>query len=323
MSVKAKKRLIVVLATLLILIGGGALGVNLYIDSILNKMDQTDSFSDSDVGANKLDKNVTNIALLGIDNDSGTDIQRSDVMKLVSLNFKQKKIKITSLQRDNLVYIPMQEKYDKLNHGYRDDGAKGALSAINYNFDLNVTQYVKFSFDSVVQIVNMIGGVSINLNGAEAASLGLPLGVQILNGEEALAYSRIRNIDSDYGRMQRQNNVINSILASMSGKSAFELLDIVTSVMPYVETNISNGQIKSYVTRLVSFDFSDIEQFQFPSEGYNSIQSSISLYGYGPLYILKDFSGEVELLHKNIYGKDYKASDTVKKVESDTKDYLN
>lgn len=323
MSVKAKKRLIVVLATLLILIGGGFLGVNLYIDSILNKMDQKDAFSDGDVGANKLDKNVVNIALLGIDNDSDTDIKRSDVMKIISLNFKEKKIKITSLQRDNLVYIPMQDKYDKLNHAYRDDDAKGALAAINYNFDLNVTQYVKFSFDSVVQIVDLIGGVDVELTSAEAASLGLSYGgVQRLDGQQALKYSRIRNIDSDYGRMQRQNNVINAVLASMKGKSAFELIDVVNGLMPYIETNVSNGNIKDYLMKIATFNLGEVEQYQFPSLGYDSIQASISLYGYGPLYILKDFQGEVELLHKNIYGKDFSASDKVKKVEEDTKSYL-
>lgn len=320
MSIKAKKRLIVVLATLLILIGGGFLGVNLYIDSILNKMDQKDKFNEKDVNANELEGNVDNIALLGVDKSDDGSGSRSDVIKLISLDFDNKKIKITSIQRDNLVWQPKQDRYEKLNHAYWYDGAEGALSALNYNFDLDITQYVKFDFGSVEHIVDILGGVDITLTAAEASSIGVGgAGTYHLDGAEALAYSRIRNLDSDYGRMQRQNNVINSVLAGVSGKSPFELLDIVNSVMPYIETNVSNGKIKEYATSLIGFDLGGTEQYQFPSEGYNSILTSLYLYGFGPHYVLKDFESEVKMLHDNIYGGDYQVSDNVKKVDKETK----
>lgn len=319
MSKKGKKILIGVLATLLILIGGGFLGVNLYIDSILNKMDQKEEFTEKEVGANKIDDDVVNIVLLGIDNDDGRNTHRSDVMKVISLDFKSKKIKITSLQRDNLVYIPMQKKYDKLNLAYEYNGTEGALSAINYNFDLDITKYVSFSFDSVVHIVDVLGGIEISLTSEEASHLGFATaGIYTLDGAKALSYSRIRKIDSDYGRMQRQNKVINAVLASVSGKSAFELLDIINSVMPYLETNVSNGTIKNYATSMINFNLSP-EQYQFPSGGYDSILASLSLYGYGPHYVLRDFAGEVKLLHDNIYGGNYKVSDNVTKVDAETK----
>lgn len=318
MSKKGKKILIGVLATLLILIGGGILGVNLYIDSILNKMDKTENFKEKEVKANQIEGNVDNIALLGVDAEGG-DGSRTDVIKIISVDFDNKKIKITSVQRDNLVYQPMQDRYEKLNHAYAYDGAQGTLSTLNYNFDLDITQYVKFEFASVEQIVNILGGVDINLTAEEAASLGFgSAGIYHLDGAKALSYSRIRNLDSDYGRMQRQNNVINAVLAGVSGKSAFELLDIVNSVMPYLETNISNGTIKNYATSMISFDLHP-EQYQFPSGGYDSILTSLSLYGYSPHYVLKDFAGEVKILHDNIYGGNYQVSDTVNKVDQETK----
>lgn len=320
MSVKVKKRLIIVLATLLILIGGGFLGVNLYVDSILNKMNKTDEFSNKDVNANELDDSVLNIALLGIDEAEGGTGGRSDVVKIISLDFDSKKIKITSVQRDNLVWQPQQERYEKLNHAYWHDGVKGTLSTLNYNFDLDITNYVKFDFNSVAHIVDILGGVDITLTEAEAASLQVgAAGTYHLDGKKTLSYSRIRNIDSDYGRMQRQNNVIDAVLAKVSGKSPLDLLGIINNVMPYIETNISNGKIKEYVTSLISFDLSSTEQYQFPSEGYDSILSSLYLYGYGPHYVLKDFAGEVKLLHDNIYDDDYQISDTVKKIDAETK----
>lgn len=320
MSKKAKKRLIVILATLLIIIGGGYFGVNVYIDSILNKMEQKEEFNKEEVKVNELEGNVDNIALLGVDAEGG-DGSRTDVIKIISLDFDNDVMKITSVQRDNLVYQPMQDRYEKLNHAYAYDGVQGTLSALNYNFDLDITKYVKFEFDSVEHIIDIIDGVDIALTDAEASSLGFGgAGTYHLNGAQALSYSRIRNLDSDYGRMQRQNNVINAVMAGMSGKSPLELLDVVNQVMPYIETNVSNGSIKNYITSMIGFDLGKTEQYQFPSQGYNSILTSLSLYGYGPHYVLKDFAGEVKLLHDQIYGGDYKVSENVELVDQETKE---
>lgn len=319
MSIKAKKRLIVILSVLLAVIVAFGVGVNLYIDSFLNKLDRSKSISGDEVNAAKLEGNVTNIALLGIDKDDGGG-SRTDVVKLISLDYDHKKIKITSIQRDNLVYQPMEERYEKLNHAYMWDGVEGTLSALNYNFDLNITQYVKFDFNSVETIVDILGGVDIALTDAEAASLGVgAAGIYHLNGAQTLAYSRIRNLDSDYGRMARQTNVINAVLASVKGQSVSELLNTASHVLPYIETNVTNNEMKSMALAVVGFDLGNTEQFQFPSEGYGSILASLSLYGYGPHYVLNDFAGEVKLLHDNIYEKDYKVSKNVKKVDKETK----
>lgn len=319
MSEKGKKILIGILATLIILIGGGFLGINFYIDSILNKMDQKEEFKNEDVNANELSGNVDNIALLGIDG-SGGDGDRTDVLKIISVDFDNKNIKITSIQRDNLFYQPMEERYEKLNHAYMYDGVQGTLSTLNYNLDLDISKYVKFNFDSVKHIVDILGGVDIAVTEEEANYLQIgSAGVYHFDGDDTLKYSRIRKLDNDYGRMQRQNNVINAVLAGFNGKSPFELLDIVNNVMPYLETNISNGTIKDYVTKMISFDLNP-KQYQFPSGGYESILSSLSLYGYSPHYVLKDFAGEVKLLHDNIYGGDYQVSNIVKKVDKETKE---
>lgn len=319
MSKKAKKRLIIVLSSILALILVVFVAGNLYIDSILNKMNKTDEFEASEVNANELDGDVVNIALFGIDQDDYGNA-RSDVIKIISLNFDDKKINITSVQRDNLVYQPMQGRYEKLNHAYAYDGVQGAISALNYNLDLDITQYVQFDFDSVVNIVDILGGVDITMTDAEAAQLGIGGGgTYHLNGTEALAYSRIRKIDSDYERMQRQNNVIDALLAKVSDQSAMGLLDVVNDVMPYIETNVSNGSIKNYATSYITFS-KGLNQYQFPSEGYSSILASLTLYGSGPHYVLNDFAGEVKLLHDNIYGGNYTVSDNVLTVDRETKE---
>ena len=244
-------------------------------------------------------------------------------MKIISLDFDNDNIKISSIQRDNIVYQPLMDRYEKLNHAYWRSGVQGTLSSINYNFDLDVTKYVLFDFDSVEEIVDILGGVDIQLSASEAGYLGLGgAGTYHLNGAQTLRYSRIRYIDSDYERMARQNKVIDVLISSLKDQSPIDLLNIVDDVLPYIETNLSNREIKSYVMRLLGFDLSNIEQYQFPKDGYESQLTSLTLYGYSPQYVLKDFSGEVESLHRFIYGEDddYTASERVLKVEEDILD---
>lgn len=316
-SIKTKKRLIIVLSVILILIISSILGVNLFADSLLNRMNRKEEFNNNQVNVVENNHNIDNIALIGIDEGDG-ERSRSDVMKVISLDFDNKELKITSFQRDNIVYQPMMNRYEKMNHAYWNNGIQGTISTINYNFDLDVTKYVLFDFDSVEHIVDILGGVNIYLSSAEASHMGLGgEGLYYLDGAQTLAFSRIRYIDSDYERMTRQTRVIDALINRFKGKNVFELIDIISQVMPYIETNISNDVIKNYLTKVITFNLSNIEEFQFPSQGYDSQLTTLSLYGYSPQYVLKDFSGEVELVHHNIYGKDdkYVASENVLKIE--------
>ncbi len=317
MQLKKKKRLIIVLVVIDIIFIASIFGINLLMDSYLGKMNRGESFSKTEVMANDLENNnVENILLIGIDKSDGEGLHRSDVMKIISLDYSNKRMKITSVQRDNLVYIPAAEKYDKLNHSYLYEEEKSVIEAFNYNFDMNITKYVSFDFDSVEHIVDILGGVDVDLTSAEAYQVGFSTGgVHTLNGKQALTYSRIRHLDSDYGRMERQTKVINAIIQKFKDESVFSLLDVIGNVLPYVKTNISNSEIKAYLNRVIGFDLSNIEQYQFPSQGYGSILTSLYLYGYGPQYVLKDFSGEVALMHQNIYGKVYEVSDRVKETD--------
>lgn len=325
MSDKTKKKIIIVLSILLLLIGGGALGINLYIDSMLNKMDKTAKISATDVGVNtntkekSEDKKIINIALLGIDNDGASN--RSDAIKIISVNLEEDSVTINSVQRDNLVYIPGSvNRYDKLNHAYQYGGAELTLETLNYNFDLDITQYVAFNFDSVYKIVDLLGGVDITLSDLEATCIGITTGggTYTLDGEKALNYARLRATDSDYGRMQRQTNVIASIMSTMVGKGVMEMMNVVTKALPYIETNMTNSEIKKYVTNMVGFSMDKLTQYQIPTNGYGDILQSVYLYGYGPHYILKDFSATVEQLHHNIYkDEEYTASEQVLKIEEE------
>ena len=326
MSSKAKKRLIIVLTIILLLIATGIIGINFLIDSLLNKTDKTDGFKPSEVHVVEPKPNtedeipdVVNVALFGVDLDDGGN-PRSDVMKIISLNFDTRELHITSVQRDNLFYLPMKGRYEKLNHAYAYNGAQGAISALNYNLDFDITQYIKFDFDSIVYIVDYLGGVDISLSAAEAGQMRIGgAGTYHLNGTQALAYSRIRKIDSDYERMQRQNNVIDALLARIGDSSVTDIIGIINHVTPHIETNITNESFKNYATSYLTFSRT-LKEYQFPSDGYSSILASLSLYGTGPHYVLRDFAGDVKLIHDHIYGGNYIISENVEKVDRETKE---
>ncbi len=326
---KHKKIYLTIIAILLILIGSGVFILNKSIDSVLNNMNHQEVIKQEEAEINpevleaKKKHNVINVALFGADNASSSNSsngeERSDAMKIISLDFDTKKIKITSLERDVVVYIPGDyQKYGHLNWAYWFGGPELAVKTINYNFDLDITQYATFSMNAVRQMVDLIGGIEVELTSAEANILGNGhrAGLNTLNGYDTMSYCRIRSLDSDFVRMERQNNAINAIISKLKNQSVSELLNIVNEMMPYVTTNLTNEDIKSYLTSLLTFDLSSIETFKAPSGEYNDIQNCPGLGGY----LVRSYSEMVSELHKNIYEVEtYIPSKTV--IENEKRTY--
>ena len=243
-------------------------------------------------------------------------------MKIVSLDFDNKKLKITSVERDVVVWIPGEhQKYGHFNWAYWFGGATLAVQTLNYNLDLDITQYVTFSFNAVEKLVDLIGGVEIELTAKEVGALrgqtqnSVRTGKNTLNGYDAMMYCRQRYIDSDFVRMDRQNNVINAIIAKLKHKNILELMDIVNDMLPYITTNLTNSEIKDYLISLLSFDLTNIETYKEPSGEYDDIMRCPGLGGY----LVRSYSDMVRHLHANIYGdNEYEPSSTVLDNEKKT-----
>ena len=173
------KILLIVAGTLIGLIAVIGISGNLYVDSLLNKTNRSKKLTDEQAMVNQevkdqvQDHQIVNIALFGSDNQdwnewTDTEMQRSDATKIISLDFNAKKIKITSLQRDILVYLPeAYNDYDKLNHAHWRGGPELAIQTINLNFDMDITQYVGFSFEATVKLVDLVGGIDLYLTAEE------------------------------------------------------------------------------------------------------------------------------------------------------------
>lgn len=203
---------------------------------------------------------VVNVLLVGQDRREGEKRQRSDVMLLCTFNPKKNTITLTSFLRDTYAFVPGYG-YKKLNAAY----AYGGFSLLNetfaVNFGVHVDANVEVDFFGFVKIIDLLGGVDIELTQKEADYMNENMGFEYnqdekwdlkagknhLNGDQALAYSRIRKIDSDFGRTQRQRTVLMALLQAYKNKPLTEMLALVDDVLPMVTTNLTNQEILSYV----------------------------------------------------------------------------
>lgn len=330
--------LIGLLVTVLVLvIGGGIFAANYYY----SKLETTESLTPEDVRVTEelvkkeKESNIVNIALLGIDQNGDGSDGRSDAMKVVSLDFTNKVIKMTSFQRDTLIYIPdPMNDFDKLNHPYAYGKAPLTLKTLNYNFDLDITRYVAFNFDAIEEIIDIMGGVDIDiksseinvtndyidhLNSLHTGDTDAPYitkgGFQTLSGRQAMAYMRNRYVGSDFTRMERQSTVIQALVDKATTLSYSELLSLLDACLPYVETNLTLNEIIDYGTKALNFDLSQIEQLQIPNA--NNTHKSISYKGYSPLYVMNSYQDLVKELHAFIYNDtQYEPSQTVIETEA-------
>lgn len=231
---------------------------------------------DSQVEAETSQKDVTNIALFGVDSRDDNDKGRSDALMIMSVDKVHSKIKLTSIARDTRVYIPDRGTYDKMAHAYAYGGPELAIKTINHNFKTNIKEYITVNFEQLASVINSLGGVTIKITEAERVSAneniaalgtGTPIpkaGTVLLTGEQAVGYSRIRKIDNDDMRTHRQRTVLNAIFEKMKGKSALEYADFIRQLLPHVETSLDYGDLIGMSS--IMFGSVGMEQMAFPNE---------------------------------------------------------
>lgn len=248
---------------------------------------------------------VTNILLLGIDSGENRKTNsRSDAMILVSINKKTKKVKMTSFSRAAYVAIQGHEN-TRLSHAYEYGGAALTIDTIERNYKIRIDNYASTTFQAFKEIINNIGGVNINLTGAEARALkskitdqGLTYngaGTYNMYGELALNYVRLRKIDTDHARTQRQRNVLTAIANKMKGMNILSLSTMLNRVLPLVTTDLTRTQLLSQLTYVPTYLSGEIEQATIPHSA-----SPLQLRGNFEVLIL-DWDKEISYLHKLLY----------------------
>ncbi len=251
------------------LYGYSALGGLTYDDSIGENIYLKDSTLLSD-------ENIRNILFIGSDAREGLDGQRSDSMILFSIDKKSKEIKLTSFLRDSYVYIPSKGYSTKLNAAFNYGGAQLLMDTIEYNFGVNIDDYVMVDYDVFIDLVNLLGGVTINDVTAKEAKymqeqVNRPKFKEGTNenvdGRTAMWYCRIRYVDNDFGRTQRQRKVLTAIISKATKTNPFKLVDIVKQVLPNISTSIDRNGLLSLGVGAFAYMRYDITQQQIPAEG--------------------------------------------------------
>jgi LCP family protein required for cell wall assembly len=261
--------------------------------------------SDPIIRVKQKDKNIENILLLGIDggdmNEAG---HRSDSMMIVSVNKKEKTIKIASLMRDIWTYYPNRDSYNKLNAAYSFGGPGQTVNIVNHNFDMDIQKYIVTDFDGLINLVDVLEGIKLEITDAEAKEINnmtggenpLSGGQATLSGSQALSYARIRKIDSDFSRVERQRKVIEAMLGRMRSQTPQNQINTVNESMKYVRSNISGGELTGDMLNLVLSISSGIEQLTVPEEGMYTVNSG------GTWYMELNWEQQVASLHKFIFG---------------------
>lgn len=197
------------------------------------------------------DEELINILLVGQDRRPGETRARSDVMIVCSINLNTGEVGIVSFLRDLYVTIPGYSD-NRLNAAYAFGGFDLIKETLRANFGVTVDGCFEADFDEFISVIDIIGGTDIELTEKEAGVIGggAHAGICHLNGEQTLKFARIRKLDSDFGRSERQRKVILACLEKARHLDINELLTLVKTAMPYLSTDLTPTQITKLITKI-------------------------------------------------------------------------
>lgn len=193
-----------------------------------------------------LDPDWQHILLMGTDTGNKVlNYGRTDTMIIASINAKTKQVKLTSLVRDMLVDIPGLNSQNRINTANSFGGPLLAMKVVNEVMGLNITRYASINFSGFSTLIDTLGGVEIKLEDGEAGIIQARRadGAQTLNGDQALEYVRIRNLDNNFGRNERQRKLLDALFRKVISLGMNEIISLVPPVVELISTNLSTSEI--------------------------------------------------------------------------------
>lgn len=331
---KTKKTVISIIAVLLVLL---IIALSTFFIVFKYRYNGMFGISGEELGVTteNLPEGVTNIALFGVDSRANKFKGNTDSIMVLSVDTVHNKIKITSVMRDSLVNIKGYSPY-KINSAYAKGGPSLAINTLNTNFGLNITEYATINFSGMSKIIDAVGGIEVELTNAEVKDANIHIkymaqeqdveatyikkaGKQLLNGLQAVSFSRIRHVatvdgvNNDYGRTDRQRLVMNQLFNKALTLSPGELTKLVKTCLPYLETSLDYFEIIK-LAGILMVDGIQFSQMRIPQQDY--VISGMSVRGGSTVYYNLNYAKDV--LHAYIYDdmsyEDYKAENGVDKT---------
>ncbi len=294
------------------------------------------------VADNEEMKSYTNIALFGVDSREGelTKNTRTDTIIIASINNSTGEIKLCSVYRDTYLNLSNDE-YTKCNAAYAEGGPEQAISMLNMNLDMDIENFVTIGFRGLTDVVDALGGVTIEVTDAEISHLNnyqatmatelnmnytpvTSASTQTLNGLQATAYCRIRyTAGDDFRRAERQRTVLMACLEKAQGMSYSQLETVANNAFNETYTSLDLSEILELLKNIANYKVTDNNGF--PEE---SMRATGTIGKKGSCVIPVDLASNVVWLHQFLFDDtDYTVSDDVQKysdkIKSDTDPYLN
>lgn len=222
------------------------------------------------------------VAVFGVDSREGklSKGTRSDLEMVMNVNLGTGEIRLASIYRDTYVKIDEKNHYDKINQAYFEGGPAQAVWALEENLDLKIDDYVSFSWKSVADAINILGGIDVKISPGEfkvingfitetVNSTGVGShqlthgGDNHLDGIQTVAYARLRKMDTDFMRTRRQREVAGLVLLKLKGADMLTFRRLAFAVVPQVSSSVditdllklAGGALKLHLTRAEGFPF--------------------------------------------------------------------
>ena len=328
---KGKKRIKIILLIVLLLIITIVGVIFGFIKSKLNKINYVSiPLEDLEMndGISESLNNYRNIALLGVDSRDVTtnDGSRSDAIIIASINKETKDVNLISVYRDTYLDLGQDYGLDKVTHAYAFEGPALTLSTLNRNLDLNITEFVTVNFEIVAEIVDMIGGIEIDIKEEELSQMNKYIadtskntgisseklsraGKQTLNGVQAVTYSRIRKTaGGDYKRTERMRTVLMKTFEKIKKMSISDINKVANKILPEIQTNITQGEIISLIPQVFSYNVKENIGWPYETRGITLNR------WYGVPVTLEE---NVKKLHEELFGQvDYEPTEIVKEISN-------
>lgn len=283
-------------------------------------------------GVKEQTKGYTTIALYGVDSrdsnlDTGTN---SDAIILLSINKDTKEVKMVSVYRDTLLQIQSDSQTThKVNYAYQLGGALMSINTLNANLDLAISDYITVDFNAMADIINALGGVEVtvtedevnNLNKNLAEQIGISgkysegvheAGTKVLNGQQAVAYSRIRSTGKgDITRTMRQRTVLLGLVNKMINADSKMISNLIDVSFSCISTSLTKDEVTSLAKDIADYKITGNIGFPFA-------YTPMSLDGKGSVIVVADLNANVTALHEYLYGTSgYTPSTTASSISTE------
>ncbi|HPR24653.1 MAG TPA: LCP family protein [Bacillota bacterium] len=331
---KRKKTVKTVIICLVLLLLALSAGAYIFMTHKLSKMDYVDTGSVEwcidDRVAEEL-KDYRNFAVLGVDarDMESYDGSNNDAIIIVSLNKKTDKIKMISVMRDSYLLVDKKQQDDlyltKITHAHAIGGGVWTCRALNRNLDLNIEEFAIFNWKAVADLVDAVGGVTVEVEGNEIndfnhygqetaekvggtfSAISYP-GEYDLDGIQAATYCRIRKTSGgDSQRAERMKKVMTAIFKKAKTMDLSTLNNIADEMLPEIRTNIKSGSMLKLMAGIKGYELNGNEGFPYKYAG--------GMYHGGWYAVPQTLKSNVKELHKKAFKqKKYRPTQTVREI---------